>query len=73
MKKIYNQILFHLKKDKSSYISFGIIILLTAFMLNLATTLLFQVDKAYDEKFERLNTASVNAFISKLSLLFNLT
>lgn len=65
MKKIYNQILYHLKKDKSSYISFGIIILLTAFMLNLATTLLFQVDKAYDEKFERLNTASVNAFISK--------
>ena len=63
MKKIYSQILYHLKKDKSSYISFGIIILLTAFMLNSATTLLFQVDKAYDEKFESLKTASINACI----------
>ena len=65
MKKIYSQILYQLRKDKSSYISFAVIILITAFMLNSATTLLFQVDKAYDEKFELLNTASVNVCVPK--------
>lgn len=65
MRKILNQILYQLRKDKSSYISFAVIILITAFMLNCATTLLFQVDKAYDEKFEHLSTASVNVCIPK--------
>ncbi len=65
MKKILNQILYQLRKDKSSYISFAVIILITAFMINCAATLLFQVDKAYDEKFEKLSTASVNVCIPK--------
>ena len=65
MKKILNQILYQLRKDKSSYISFAVIILITAFMLNCATTLFFQVDKAYDEKFENLSTASVNVCVPK--------
>lgn len=33
---------------------------MTAFMLNLALVLAFQVDKAYDAKFEELDTASIN-------------
>lgn len=65
MRKILNQILYQLRKDKSSYISFAVIILITAFMLNCATTLLFQVDKAYNEKFKKLSTASVNVCVPK--------
>lgn len=65
MRKILSQIIYQLKKDKSSYISFGIIVLVTAFMLNCAATLLLQVDKAYDKKFENLHTASVNVCIPK--------
>ena len=30
MKKVWNQVVYNLKKDRSSYISFGIIILITA-------------------------------------------
>lgn len=66
MKKIGSQILYHLKKDKGSYISFGIIVMFTAFMLNLAMVLAFQVDKAYDEKFEELHTATINICIPKI-------
>ena len=65
MKKIESQILYHLKKDKGSYFSFGIIVLFTAFMLNLALVLAFQVDKAYDEKFEDLHAATINICIPK--------
>ena len=66
MKKNWTQVRYHLKKDKGSYISFGIIILFTAFMLNLALVLTFQVDKAYDQKFENLHTATINFLIPKL-------
>ena len=66
MRKILNQILYNLKKDKSSYVSFGIIILITALILNCALILMLQVDKAYDEKFNKLNTASVNVIIPEM-------
>ncbi len=66
MRKIWTQVIYHLKKDKGSYVSFGIIILFTAFMLNLALVLTFQVDKAYDEKFNALHTATINFTVSKL-------
>ena len=66
MKKINSQIMYNLKKDKGSYISFGIVVLITAIMLNLAFVLLFQVDKAYDKKFDELNTAAINVTIPKL-------
>ena len=49
MKKIANQILYNLKKEKSSFISFGVIILITALILNCAAVLMRQVDDAYDE------------------------
>lgn len=60
------QVLHHLKKDKGSYISFGIIIFFTALMLNLALVLTFQVDQAYDAKFESLHTAAINICIPKM-------
>jgi putative ABC transport system permease protein len=66
MKKISSQILYNLKKDKSSFISFGIIILITALILSCAAVLLLQVDLAYDEKFAKLNTASVNTLVPEI-------
>ncbi len=66
MKKIANQILYNLKKEKSSFISFGIIILITALILNCAAVLLSQVDRAYDKKFEKLNTAELNVIIPEV-------
>ena len=60
MKKISGLILHNLKKDKSQYASFGIILLLTAFILNLALVLAFQVDQAYQDKQESLETANIN-------------
>ncbi len=65
MQKIKSQLIYNLKKDKGSYISFGIVVLITAIMLNLAFVLLFQVDKAYDKKFDELNTASINVTVPK--------
>lgn len=64
--KIKSQIIHNLKKDKGAYISFGIVILFTALMLNLAFVLVFQVDNAYNEKFTKLNTATMNICISKM-------
>ena len=63
MKKVWNQVAYNLKKDRSSYISFGIIILITALILNCAAVLLVQVDPAYEAKFERLHTADVNILV----------
>lgn len=64
MKTINKLISYNLKKDKGSFISFGIIILFTAFMLNLGLVLAFQVNKAYDEKLENLKGANINFCIS---------
>lgn len=66
MSKILNQILYNLKKDKSSFVSFGIIIMITALILNCATVLMLQVDTAYEEKLVKLNTASVNVVIPEI-------
>lgn len=57
--------MYNLKKDKGAYISFGIVIFITAIMLNLALVLVFQVDTAYDNKFKDLNTATINVCIPK--------
>ena len=65
MRKITSQVSYNLKKDKSSFVSFGIIILITALILNCAAVLMLQVDSAYDVKFDTLNTASVNVIIPK--------
>ncbi len=63
MSKIGNQVLYNLKKDRSSFVSFGIIILITALILSCAAVLLLQVDTAYDEKRDNLSTAQVNAIV----------
>lgn len=63
MRKILNQTLYNLNKEKSSFVSFGIIILITALILSCAAVLLLQVDKAYDKKLIKLDTASVNAVV----------
>lgn len=66
MKKIANQILYNLKKEKTSFISFGVIILITALILNCAAVLLCQVDRAYDTKFEKLSTAMLTAIVPEV-------
>lgn len=66
MRKILNQISYNLKKDKSSFVSFGIIILITALILNCASVLMMQVETAYNEKFKKLDTALVNAIIPEI-------
>ena len=66
MKKVWNQVAYNLKKDRSSYISFGIIILITALILNCAAVLLVQVDPAYVAKFEKLNTADINVLVPEV-------
>lgn len=55
----------NLKKDKGQYVSFGIIILLTAFILNLALVLALQMGKAYDKKSDKLNAGDLYFCIPK--------
>jgi len=66
VKRIKSQFIYNLKKDKGAYISFGVVILITAIMLNLALVLVFQVDRAYDDKFEDLDTATINICIPQI-------
>lgn len=66
MSKISTQVIHNLKKDKGSFVSFGLIVLFTAFMLNLALVLAFQVDEAYDAKFDALNAAAINLYIPEM-------
>lgn len=65
MRKIWTQVRYHWRKDRGAYISFGIILLLTACILHLALVLAFQVDRAYDGRFEELNAATVNICVPK--------
>lgn len=63
MRKIGKQVLYNLNKDRSSFVSFGIIIMITALILSCAAVLLLQVDGAYDDKHIKLDTAGVNAIV----------
>ncbi|WP_051892915.1 ABC transporter permease [Bifidobacterium magnum] len=55
---------FHnLKKAKGQYTSFGIIIAITACIMNIALVLAMQTGAAYDRRFQELNTADVNVII----------
>ncbi len=53
----------NLKMQRNQYISFGIMLCITAFIVNIALVLAFQTSKAYDKKFEELNTADLNILI----------
>lgn len=65
MQQIKNLTLYHLRKEKRQYLSFGIILCLTAFIINIALVLVRQMDKAYDDTFTKLNTSNINLCIPK--------
>lgn len=60
-------ILHNLKKAKGQFISFGIVMLITAIILNTALVLLFQTSDAYDTLFHDLNTANISVTVPKES------
>ncbi len=66
MKSIKLQLIYNFKKDKGACISFGVAILITAIILNIALILMFQVDRAYNEKMTKLNVAEINICIPKI-------
>ena len=63
MNKTATLILHNLKKNKGQYLSFGFIICLTAFIMNIALALAFQTSGAYDGRFHELDTADINFII----------
>jgi len=56
-------VLHNLKKAKGQYLSFALIICLTAFIMNIALVLAFQTFSAYDSLFSELDTADINVLI----------
>lgn len=65
MNKISTLIRHNFNKTKGQYISFGVIICLTAFIMNIALVLAFQTFSAYDRRFAELETADINFIIPK--------
>lgn len=63
--KVSTLTVHNLKKSKGQYISFGIIICLTAFIMNIALVLAFQTFDAYDRRFSELDTADINFMIPR--------
>jgi len=66
LKKISTLTLHNLNKAKGQYISFGVFICLTAFIINIALVLDFQTFDAYDSLFDKLDTADVNFIIPQI-------
>ena len=66
MRKISNLTLHNLNKAKGQYISFGVFICLTAFIINIALVLAFQTFNAYDGLFDKLDTADINFIIPEI-------
>jgi len=66
LKKLSTLILHNLNKAKGQYISFGVFICLTAFIINIALVLTFQTFDAYDDLFDELDTADVNFIIPQI-------
>ncbi len=59
-------ILHNLKKAKGQFISFAIVMLITAVILNTALVLLFQTGDAYDLLFDELNTSDFSVTVPSL-------
>lgn len=57
-----------LRQEKNQFISFGVILLITALIFNLALTLITSVNNAYDKKFNELNTNNIYEIIPYSSL-----
>ena len=53
----------NLKKAKGQFISFGIVMMITAVILNISLVLLFQTGNAYDKHFDELNTADLSVSV----------
>ena len=53
----------NLKKVKGQFISFGLVMMITAVILNTALVLLFQTGNAYDRLFDELNTAEISVTV----------
>ena len=53
----------NLKKARGQFISFGIVMMITAVILNISLVLLFQTGKAYDRRFEELDTSDISAAV----------
>lgn len=51
---------WNLRKERRQNLFFGTILMVSALVLNISFTLLFQMDKTYDRKFDELNTSSVS-------------
>ena len=66
MKKLSTLIIHNLNKAKGQYMSFGVFICLTAFIINIALVLAFQTFDAYDDLFDKLNTADINFIIPQI-------
>ena len=66
MKKISTLTLHNLNKAKGQYISFGVFICLSAFIINIALVLAFQTFNAYDILFDKLKTADINFIIPQM-------
>lgn len=66
MNKTVTLIIHNLKKAKGQYLSFSIIICLTALIMNIALVLAFQTFSAYDSRFSELDTADINFMIPQL-------
>ena len=66
MKKLSTLIIHNLNKAKGQYMSFGVFICLTAFIINIALVLAFQTFDAYDDLFDKLNTADINFIIPQM-------
>lgn len=56
-------VLHNLKKAKGQFISFGVVMLIIALILNTSLILLFQTGTAYDKRFEELNTADLSVSV----------
>ena len=59
MSQIWKLVVHNLKKEKGQYVSFGLILCITALIINMAMVLVRQMDHAYDEKAEQLEAADI--------------
>lgn len=63
MNQIIHLALHYFRKDKKQYLSFGIILLITALILHLALVLTMRIGAAYDEKAAALHTSDIDVLI----------
>ena len=64
MNRISMLISHNIRKEKGSFLSFGIIVIIASLIFNLSMILALNIDQAYDRNFEELNTADMYENIS---------